>query len=157
MSAPQTPRKSRFGADLAPRAASGAVMIALALGATYWGGLAFALLWLAAFAAIAWEWQRMASGGQASAGQWPARPRIALSWFALALAAALTMMGAWHWALLAVAAAAVLCACVGPDRAVAAGGVLYAGLPLVAVLALRGDSPAHREVAAHAMYVNPAN
>ena len=113
-------------------------MIAIALATTYWGGFAFWLLWFAAFAAVAWEWHRMASGEGAAT-----RMRIWLSWFALALAAALTATGAWHWAALAIAAAAVLCAFIGGDgsqRAVSAGGLLYAGLPLVAVVALRGDS-----------------
>ncbi len=140
MSQPAAPRKSPFGADLAPRAASGAVLIALALAVTYWGGPVFAMFWLVAFGAILWEWLRMLAGGRG----W-ARVPTTLGWAALALAAVFSWFGLWSVAAMAVAGAAALIALLAPgrggERALAGAGALYAGLPMIAVIALRGGSP----------------
>ena len=138
MGNPATPIQSRFGADFAPRVASGAALIALAGLVTYLGGPLFILFWLVAFGAVAWEWQRMIDGG-ASRSRW----RTWVCWAALAVAAALAFLGQAQWSLAAVALAALVCAFLGSEgsgRLLGAGGAFYAGLPLIAVLALRGES-----------------
>jgi len=137
------PRKNAFGADLAPRVASAAVLIAAALAVTYVGGVVFALFWFLAFAAIAWEWLRLIAAGHPSA-----KSLTALCWLALLAATVLTRLGEPQWALLAIGAGAAGCAAAapsgGPSRAMAGGAALYAGLPLLAVLSLRGDAPEGR-------------
>lgn len=47
---------ARPAGDLKARAASGLVLAALVLAATAQGGWPFALIWLAAGVAVAWEW-----------------------------------------------------------------------------------------------------
>jgi phosphatidate cytidylyltransferase len=48
--------------NLTLRIASAAVLMPLALAATYYGGWAFALLWAVAAIAVLWEWTRMVEG-----------------------------------------------------------------------------------------------
>ena len=131
------PRQGRFGADLAPRAISGIVLIAAALGATYLGGSAFALFWLIAFGAVAWEWQRLsAPEGKTSLAQ------VVGNWLGLALAALLMIEGLPVWAAAALVASGLFAALVSAteNRGLAAAGALYSGIPLIALLALRGQS-----------------
>ena len=136
---PLAARKSPFGADLAPRAISGIVLIAAALAAAYWGGLPFAIFWLVAFGAVAWEWQRLSAKGGAADVM-----RAIVCWAGLTLAVALTTSGLIGWAVAAVVASGIVAAFVGgsfgADWRLAGSGALYAGFPLIAVLALRGQS-----------------
>ena len=54
--------KPRVADDLKPRVASGVVMVALALAATFVGGLPFVAFWGVAALGVAWEWQRLIGG-----------------------------------------------------------------------------------------------
>ena len=138
MGASQTSIRNRLGADFVPRVASGLALIALAALVTYFGGPLFVLFWLVAFGAIAWEWQRIVDD-DANRSAW----RTRICWAALAVVGALALFGQWQWSLAVLAAAAVVCACIGSGvagRLLGAGGAVYSGLPLIAVLALRGES-----------------
>jgi len=131
------PRRGPFGADLAPRAASGFILIAAALGANYAGGPVFTIFWLIAFGTVAWEWQRLAAPGREAT-----RARVVACWLGLAIAAALMVEGLPLWSLAAVAGSGAIAAFVGEpkSRALAGAGALYAGIPLISLLALRGQS-----------------
>jgi phosphatidate cytidylyltransferase len=122
------------GPDLAPRAASGVVMIALALAATYFGGVVFLAFWGLAALGVAWEWQRLIGG-----------ERLGLR----VGAAVLALIAAAPWALYAharislvilIAGAIAAGAAAGRERRFAAGaGVLYAGAAMLAPALLRGS------------------
>ena len=131
------PRQGPFGADFAPRAVSGLVLIAAALGANYLGGKAFSIFWLVAFGAVAWEWQRLAAQERGSM-----RARVAACWLGLALAAALLTYGLPAWSMAALAASGGAAAFLGGSngRGLAGAGALYAGIPFICLLALRGQS-----------------
>ncbi len=132
---PATGAPKRWG-DLGARAVSAVVLVALALVTTHRGGTPFLLFWLAAAFAIDWEWQRMVGG---------ARPvvRFALGWLTLAaVAATLGRPSASLTLLILVAGALGSAALAGTERrAWAAGGLLYAGLMLLAVVWLRQSFP----------------
>lgn len=121
--------------DLGPRAASGVVMIAAALGATWAGGHVFNLFWIAAAFAVHWEWQRLAGGPNMM-------KRLVAGGAALALAAPLAHEGSPDTAigLIAIASGLVMWLTPGRDRAFAAVGVLYAGALVVSTTFLRGSS-----------------
>ena len=111
MTAPLSRPRLNVGADLAPRAASGVVMIVLALTAAYVGGIVFLVFWGLAAIGVAWEWQRLIGGSRLQL-------RVAASVLAL------------------VAAGAVA----DRDRRLAAGaGVVYAGAAMLAPALLRGS------------------
>ena len=122
------------GDDLAPRAASGVVMIALALAATYAGGVYFVAFWGVAGLGVAWEWQRLIGGDKV--------------WLRTA-AAALALVAAAPWALFSHALIAVLMLIAGAvavgaladaNRRLPAGaGVLYAGAAMLAPALLRAS------------------
>jgi phosphatidate cytidylyltransferase len=124
----------RVGDDLAPRAASGVAMIALALCATYVGGFPFVVFWGLAAVGVAWEWQRLIGGGGVSL-------RVA--------ACVLGLVAAAPWALFAharlslvilIAAAAAAGAAADADRRLWAGaGALYAGAVMLAPALLRAS------------------
>lgn len=118
--------------DLAPRVASALVMVAVALATLWAGGLWFHLFWLAAGAAIVWEFQAMIDA--------PNRmPRFVFGALALAAAAALTANLAIEWAL-GVAALGALAAGAAAGRGKglwAATGVLYACALVMATTLLR--------------------
>ena len=121
--------------DLGVRAASGLVLIAVAVVTTLRGGDLFVLVWLAAAVAILWEWQRLVEGDARGI-------RLAVCGAALVIAAATARSALSESIAILVAAAAVSAALVGPGaRLWAAGGVLYAGLFLLAVIALRFSFP----------------
>ena len=112
--------------DLAPRVLVGALLIALALAAVYLGGWAFTALATVAVAAILVEWCAM-HGVSAAA-------RVLGFGFIVAVAAA-TGFGRAGEALLLLAVAASLMLFVSRP---ATFGLLYAGLPLIAAIWLRG-------------------
>lgn len=111
-----------------------------ALLATWWGGYAFAALVALAVAIMCWEWDKIVSGrfgwsGRVAASGCLAAALLAVSqpWIAVALVAIVTV------------AAALLAQKSGErPRLWAAMGVLYAGLPSVALVWLRGDADAGR-------------
>ncbi len=132
-SSPSIARRWNFG-DLGVRLASAIVMVALALGALWLGGWAFALFWGAAGFAVFWEWQRLVGG--------PAMPaRLAIG---ATVAVGLGVMGSAGGADFAVALIVVAVLCVGwlagRERALWAGaGVVYAGALVLAVCLLRNS------------------
>ena len=128
------PVKRRLG-DLGVRAASGLVMIAAALWTAEMGGSLFSLFWLAASAAVFWEWQRLV-GGLRVLG------RLAVGGATLVLAAALGHANLLEsFALLAVAAGALAALAGEGARIWSAGGMVYAGLLILAVTSLRFSFP----------------
>jgi phosphatidate cytidylyltransferase len=122
------------GADLAPRAASGVVMIVLALAATYFGGFVFLAFWGLAALGVAWEWQRLIGGGRLA---W----RVAASVLALIAAAPWALHAHARISLLILIAGAVAAgAAAQSERRLAAGaGVLYAGAAMLAPALLRAS------------------
>ena len=126
-----TPRE---GSELARRIASAAVMVAVALAATWAGGPAFAAFWLAAAIAIAWEWIAMTR----------AVPRRLLSLAASAGLAAMTVLAARRMGagpVGGVAVATVLMLLVigrgASSRGWSCAGFLYAGLVAVVPVVVR--------------------
>ena len=126
-------------ADLGLRAASAIVMVALALGSLWAGGVWFTLFWALAGFAIYWEWQHLAGGRNMNA-------RIVVGAVALAASATLASTGSVEWALallLIGALAIALSAGLGGGRVIAAKsawaglGLLYAGAMVVSVCVLR--------------------
>ncbi len=127
-------KHARLG-DLRTRAVSAVVLVALALGSTWLGGVAFALVWLAAALAISWEWQRLIGGRRLGA-------RVAVGVAGLVVLAAALRVRPGAGTVLAVLvplalAEALLAA--PARRAWAAAGAAYAGLALVAVYVLRAS------------------
>ena len=118
--------------DLAPRVASGIVMVVLALGALELGGHWFVAFWLIAGAVVFWEWLGL-SGCER-------RVLIAsLGAGVLACLAALSANAAADFACLALVVAAVAIAFLERrGRWVwAASGLVYAGILVIAVISLR--------------------
>ncbi len=117
--------------DLIPRALSAVVLIAAALVSLWLGGIAFALVWLCAALAVAYEWQNLIGA-----------PRLALRVLAAGLPLVLWLplsAGGFVWAawaaLIAGAAAAALAA--GRRRRLwAFCGVAYAASLLISVSVL---------------------
>ena len=120
---------------LRARILSALVMIPVALLAIWSGGVAFALLVAAAAAVMAWEWTRMVSGGAfALAGQTAAL---------LCSLAALTALWSPPLALTLLAAAVVAAISLVRPHSLSARrwlglGMIYCGLPAIALVWLRG-------------------
>lgn len=120
--------------DLKPRVASGVVMVALALAATWIGGPIFLAFWGIAAIGVAWEWQRLIGGGRL--------------WLRVA-ACVLGLVAAAPWALFAharialamlIAAGVAAGAAADADRRIPVGaGALYAGAAMLAPALLRGS------------------
>ena len=129
--AAEDPARHRWS-DLLPRAASGIVLVACALGTAMLGGVTFALFWLLAALVVLWEWQRLIGGDGA-------RSRFVTGALALAFAGALAVAG-WAMSAVLVAAFGVVgtAALARPrQRAMAACGTLYALSLALAVVWLR--------------------
>ena len=124
------PRRRRW-ADLGARAASAAVLVVVALATAWAGGGIFTSTWLAAGIGVNWEWQRLI-GGRA------AIPRIGIG--AIALLAVVGLPAAIASLVLVLAAALTAVLAGDGHRAWAAAGLIYAGLLVTAVLALRFSS-----------------
>ena len=116
-------------------------MIAVALGTVVLGGVAFELFWLAAALAVLWEWQRLI-GTTGGIG------RLTVGALALGVATGLASRGDLGSAVLVVVAGAALAAALGGAglRVMAAGGALYAGALVLAVVTLRASEPGGLEV-----------
>jgi phosphatidate cytidylyltransferase len=120
--------------ELNKRIVSAIVMATIAIGVTVWGGWAFAVVWVGAAFAVAYEWQRLVHGEHALG------PTLA-SFATVALAG----VGAWllsPWffvaALLGIAASALLSR--NEVRTAAATGAAYAAALGAAALLCRADS-----------------
>ena len=128
--------RARFviGADLAPRVASGVVMIVLALAATWVGGPVFLAFWGLAAIGVAWEWQRLIGGGRL----WV---RVLACTLGLVAAAPWALYGHARLALAMLIIAGVAAgAAADSDRRIPAGiGALYAGAAMLAPALLRGS------------------
>ena len=139
------PNPRRLG-DLAVRATSGLVMIAVAVSTTLFGGAVFAIFWLAASIAVHWEWQTLV-------GRKNLAMRIGLG--ALALLVAVWVLGpkltpfsgstqieVVPLGVVLLAGAATQALLVGRRLGPwAAAGSLYSGLFIVSVLTLRFSFP----------------
>jgi len=104
-----------------------------ALLATWWGGYAFAALVAVAVALMCWEWDRMITGRFG----WPGRVGAIGCFVAALLAVSMPLVAAT----LVIAAAAVggaLAARENSARLWAGLGILYAGIPSMALVWLRG-------------------
>jgi phosphatidate cytidylyltransferase len=124
--------QGRAFADLGPRVLSSIILGAIALAVLWAGGLAFALFWLAAGLAILWEWQALI-------GEARHRPRFISGAIGIVVAAAFAAQTALGISCAALAGAALIAALSAEDRTrvLAGAGVLYAGAPVVCVIALR--------------------
>lgn len=123
---------ARVGKDLLPRLVSAVVLAALVAAFVWAGGYVFAGLVAGVAAIIAWEWGRIIRGGAIDTAM---AAHIAVVLFAVGLAAA-DLIGL---AVLAIVVGAILVnlLTVGRHPGLSALGVLYAGLPAVALLWLR--------------------
>lgn len=120
--------------ELGKRLVSAVVMAALALGAVVLGGWPFLLFWAAAGIGVFWEWSTVVGGGAAARAAGIA---------ALAVAAVAAGVGQLYVALAALAAGSAGVAGISAPhlRAWGAAGVAYAGIALLAPVALRRDVP----------------
>jgi phosphatidate cytidylyltransferase len=130
-------RRASPSSELGLRVVSGIVLIVVALGATWLGGWAFAILWCAAGLVMAAEWIGMA-------GARPRIPLIAAASAGLVGLALVARLGPWPAAPALVAGVTlVLLALLGAstrDRLWAVGGFVYAA-PVVIVPVLVRDRP----------------
>ena len=123
------------GTDLGPRVVSAVVLGVLAFGLVWLGGWPFACLMLAAGVIVAWEWGRIVRQGTDLI--------TVLHALSVAVAVVLAARGSGAGAvlvLLAGAAGATLLS-LGHHAALSGLGVLYAGLPALALMWLRADAP----------------
>ena len=120
--------------DLGPRAASGVVLIALALASLWRGGAPFVIFWLIAALGLLWEWQRMIGGSRLLA-------RVAVGAVFLAVCADLASRTAPNAAInAALLGAVVLAAIAEPGRRIWSGcGLIYAAAPVIAICVLRAS------------------
>jgi phosphatidate cytidylyltransferase len=133
--APGGPVPRSFG-DLGVRLTSGVVLGVCAIGSVRIGQRGFALVWLAAAFAVAWEWQRLIGGARFGLRLLAAGVALGLSAYAALAAApavglALVVLGGLAAAALAGAG----------WRVWAGAGVAYAGFFLVCLIALRLSFP----------------
>ncbi len=118
------------------RTASGLIMAAIAGGVLYMGGLPFAVLGAVVGVLTSFEWSRIVRDGAID-------PGVVVQVFAVVIAAALAWLGLAALAIAAVIAGAILTGllCFQRRPLLSAEGVLYAGLPVVALIWLREDQP----------------
>ena len=119
--------------DLLPRLLSGIVMAAVALTCNWFGALPFALMVLAIALAMSWEWSRMVRGVAVDSA-------LLIQAITVLAAAPLTAKGMIGWALAAVAIGTLAVLAIGQSRhrLLSALGVAYVGLPVIALIWLRG-------------------
>lgn len=127
--------RSRLGADLAPRLASGLAMGALAAVCTFLGAAPFAALVIVVTLLLSWEWGRLVHGREGDLV-------IAVQACAAGGAAVLAALGFVGLGLLALPIGAILATLLslGRHSTFSALGVFYAGVPAVALIWLRSDT-----------------
>lgn len=131
----ETPKKaSRVGADLVPRIMSGVAMAAVAFGLTYAGPMPFAALLLFGGMVLAWEWGHMVRGANVDA-------TMAAHVASVVAAIVLASMGQTGLGLIALSIGLILVAllAMGRHAILSAVGVVFAALPAIALIWLRGD------------------
>jgi phosphatidate cytidylyltransferase len=122
------------GSDLPLRVVSALVMIPLAIGTAYLGGLPFAIFWSLAAIGILWEWGSLVAGAE--------RSRVVLGGeAAVVIALALVAFARSPEAVGVLVLGAIAVAMIAPPerRGWAAAGVPYAGAVGVAAIVLRAD------------------
>ncbi len=130
----QAQRRGRFH-DLGSRFVSGLALAAIAFVLTYAGGYAFAGLVMAIAVVMGWEWGGIVRGTPSDAAFYGHA-------LGVILATGLAAMGqvAFAGVSLAVAAIIVLTLSFGRQSLLSSLGVLYAGVPAVALIMLRNDA-----------------
>lgn len=124
--------------ELSKRIVSGIVIGAIALVMTYWSPSLFTILMLVIAAAMSWEWGRMVRGATLT------DPAMIVHVFAVLLA---VLLSASDMAGLAIASTVIGAIAVGAltfgvgNAQLSGSGVLYTGLPVVALGWIRGDEP----------------
>ena len=132
---PQPSGATLISRELQLRIASGVVVGEIAFAVLYWGSGPFAILLGAIAAAMSWEWGRIVRGGDADI-------ITALHIGTAVVAAGLAAFGMAGLAIAAVAIGAITASAlaVGQLHATLTGaGVLYTGLPVIALEWLRSD------------------
>jgi phosphatidate cytidylyltransferase len=133
-SARDASRPSRWP-DFLPRVLSSVVLAAAALFAVWMGGETFAVIWLGAAYAVAYEWQNLIRA---------ARPlvRLTLAALALVLAEEFARRGGFRAANLVIVVFGLLTAlAAGPSRRYwAFAGIVYAGALIISVNALNNSA-----------------
>lgn len=135
-----TPSDQSKSGNLKTRLVSAVVLAPLVLAAVYLGGLLFLCLVLAACVLIAWEWSNLAFSAQA------VRQAALLSLAGVVLCIT-TYVGRFDLltVLALVFAAVVLVNAPAGHRHWAIMGLLYAAVPMIALIILRGDPKFGRE------------
>lgn len=122
--------------NLTLRIVSGAVLAAVAFFLAYSGPVPFGILILACSLVMSWEWGRLVRGTGFDLGFY-------IQAAAVILAVALAAFGyaAPAFAVLCIAAIILIPLYLGRNAGLSGLGVIYVGLPAVALLWLRGDEP----------------
>ncbi|HKZ97855.1 MAG TPA: phosphatidate cytidylyltransferase [Hyphomicrobiaceae bacterium] len=122
--------------DFGTRLLWGVLFAVIAIGLAYAGQLAFALLVLPVTVVMSWEWARVVRGTEFDL-------TLVVHAVVVAVGAILTAFGyaALGLAALVIGAIIVLPLQFGERPLVSAAGVVYTGLPAVALLWLRGNEP----------------
>jgi phosphatidate cytidylyltransferase len=130
------PAMSKPWREMRLRAASSLVMAAIAGIFLYIGGLPFAVLGAVVGVLTSFEWSRIVRDGAFDSG-------LVVQVIAVVIAAVLAWLGLAALAVAAVVAGCILTGllCFQRRPLLSAEGVLYAGLPVVALIWLREDQP----------------
>lgn len=123
--------------NLQLRALTAVVLGAFTLWLTYIGGVGFTLLMVAMGAAIFYEWTQLAAKRLNKIG-------VIIGWFVMAGIAAMLILDEQALIIIAVLLAASLILAIFTFKNSSgwlAGGLLYAGFPMIALSLLRGDEP----------------
>lgn len=131
-------------AEITPRILSAAVLAPAAIAAAYMGGPYFAVLVAGFVFVMIWEWARLVGEGR-----FGGEGAVLMAATAAAAAVGFAMGPAWGLmaaAVATVAAGAVLQAMRAPRPSWAAAGLLYVGVPALALIWLRGDTASGRGV-----------
>jgi phosphatidate cytidylyltransferase len=130
------PPARRYPSDIWKRVLSGLLLAGAAFGLAWAGLLPFAALVFVVALAMSWEWSRMVRGDGFDL-------TLVVHAIAVAAAVALASFGfvALGVAVLLIGTIIVLALEFGSHPLLSASGVMYAGLPAVALLWLRSDEP----------------
>lgn len=133
---PEVAARPAWMSEIKLRLASGLVLAVLALGTNYAGHLTFALMVTALALVMSWEWGRLVRRQESDHA-------FIIQATAVVSAIVLTVMGltAFAWLLVIGGAIAVVPLRLGRGAHISALGVLYVGLPAVALVWIRCDEP----------------